>query len=60
MAETRVRRGKVITIPEEWRGVFPTAKTMRGRQTARVEVRASRKRRLRAERNFDYSTQLTE
>lgn len=60
MAETRIRRGKVVTIPEEWRCTVPTRGTYKDRRDARVMVRAARKRRLREERNFDYSTQLTE
>lgn len=29
----RTRRGKLVEVPEEWVGVFPTKKTMRGRQS---------------------------
>ena len=60
MAETRVRRGKVVTIPEQWRCCVPTGGTYKDRREARVLVRASRKRRLRVERDFDYSSQLSE
>lgn len=60
MAETRIRRGKEVVIPEEWRCCVPTGGTYKDRRDARITVRASRKRRLRTERDFDYSTQLTE
>jgi hypothetical protein len=60
MAETRIRRGKEVTIPEEWRCVVPTHGTYKDRKDARVLVRAARKRKLRVERKFDLDSQLTE
>jgi hypothetical protein len=33
---TRVRRGKVVEIPEQWVGKFPTKKTMRERPSKKI------------------------
>lgn len=51
---TRVRRSKVVEIPEKWLHSI----TIRGTIKERVLVRASRKRRLRKGSAFDYSQQL--
>lgn len=53
----RVRRGKLVEIPEEWRGVVPSNQTMLQRKAARIEVRAKKKRRLRTESTFHWNTQ---
>lgn len=58
MAETRIRRGKEVVIPEQWRCRVPTGGTYKDRNDARLAVRASRKRRLRNDRLFDFKQQL--
>ena len=60
MAETRIRRGKEVAIPEQWQCRVPTHGTYKDRKDARIVARASRKRRLRVERDFDLSSQLSE
>ena len=56
---TRLRRGKVVEIPEKWLHNITTRTTIRERNDARIEVRTARKRRLRADRKFDLENQLT-
>lgn len=58
MAKTRIRRGKEVAIPEKWQCRVPTHGTYKDRKDARILVRATRKRRLRAERDFDLNSQL--
>lgn len=55
---TRIRRGRVVEIPEEWQHVVPTRGTYKDRRDARIVARASRKRRLRIERDFDFKQQI--
>lgn len=51
---TRIRRGKVVDIPEEWLHVVTTRGTLKDRREARIMTRAERKKRLRHERDFDF------
>lgn len=43
----RVRRGKLVEIPEKWRGQVPSNQTMLQRKAGQVQARASKKARLR-------------
>ncbi len=56
----RIRRGKEVVIPEKWVGNFTTPKTIRDRKGARVEARATKKRRLRVESRFHWKSQVEE
>ena len=55
---TRLRRGKTVEIPEQWLHNITTRTTIKERNDARILARASRKRRLRADRKFDLENQL--
>lgn len=54
----RIRRGKLVEIPEEWRGQVPSNQTMLQRKAARIEVRAKKKRRLCKECAFHWNSQV--
>lgn len=54
----RVRRGVLVEIPEAWRGQVLSNQTMLQRKAARIEVRAKKKRRLRAECTFHWDSQI--
>lgn len=54
----RVRRGKLVMIPEQWRGQVPSNQTMLQRKTGRIEVRAGRKKRLRDAAKEHWDNQL--
>lgn len=54
----RIRRGVLVEIPEAWRGQVPSNQTMLQRKSARIEVRAKKKRRLRTEGAFHWNSQI--
>lgn len=55
---TRIRRGKVVEIPDQWLHNITTRGTIKERREKSILVRAARKRRLRIDRDFDYNQQL--
>jgi hypothetical protein len=55
---SRLRRGKVVEIPERWLHNITTRGTIKERKELAVEVRLARKKRLRVQRDFDYQQQL--
>lgn len=55
---TRVRRGKVVVIPEAWVGNITTKPTLRERKELAAKVRLDRKKRLRTDYKFDMEQQL--
>lgn len=57
MASHRIRRGVVVEIPVEWRGVLTTKKTIRERKTARISKRATKKSKLRRDSLFHWNSQ---
>jgi len=54
----RIRRGKLVEIPEQWRGQVPSNQTMLQRKAARIEVRSRKKRKLRIESKFHWNSQV--
>lgn len=52
--ETRIRRGVVVVIPEQWRGQCPSNQTMLQRKAGRITVRVKRKKQLREQADFDW------
>lgn len=56
---TRIRRGKIVAIPEQWRNRIPTDKTLRERKSARLEKRLERRRRVEQE-GQDFETVMQE
>lgn len=55
---TRIRRGKVVEIPQQWLHNITTRTTIKERNDARILVRSARKSRLRNDSKFDFSQQL--
>lgn len=56
---TRIRRGKVVAIPEQWRNRITTDKTLRARKSARLEKHLERRRRVEQE-GKDFETVMKE
>lgn len=56
---TRIRRGKVVAIPEQWRNRIPTDRTMRARKSAQLVKRLDRRRRVEQE-GKDFETVMQE
>lgn len=57
VAATRIRRGKVVVIPAEWRGQLPTQQTQRKRKAIAQQKRTDRRARLRTEARIEQSFQ---
>lgn len=54
----RMRRGKLVEIPEQWRGQVPSNQTMLQRNATRIEWRARRKSKLRKAAKQHWNDQL--
>jgi len=55
--KTRIRRNKIVEIPEKWIGVVITDKTKRDRKIKAMDKVLSRRKRLKKESEFDLSNQ---
>lgn len=53
MPTTRIRRGQIVTIPDNWLHVVPSPKTIRDRKVKSLLIKKARKKRLRDEYHFD-------
>lgn len=56
----RVRRGKLVEIPEQWRGVVPSNQTMLQRKSGRIQARAMKKSSLRKLAKQHWNDQVEE
>lgn len=54
----RVRKRKVVAVPERWAGRLVTGKTIRRRRELALEKRKERRRQLRRDAAFDMRSQL--
>lgn len=54
----RMRRGKLVEIPEQWRGQVPSNQTMLQRKATRIEWRSRRKHAQRVEAKLHWDSQV--